>query len=339
MVKVEGNGGISSYRVHFGDRSERESPPSEEDLKIPNSEKPAIDRIVNQLELQGKPPGEVARSVERFFREEFKYSLELAGKGNSGTALSAFLLEHRSGHCEYFASATALLLRAVGIPTRYAVGYSVREYSSLEQQFIVRARNAHAWTMVYLNGSWQVLDTTPPDWFSIEDRAAPSWEFIFDWFSWCMFKLQQGLQSVGVIGGFRGWIWVLLPLSYPCFRWLNRQRQLHKREVLKDTRQVSHRGEDSEFYLIEKALNESGYPRDRAETVKHWLSRVQRDRLTADLVDRLHAILELHYRYRFDPQGIRAEERAQLKSSTEAWLNQYEEEENAAAEGNTTEIF
>lgn len=74
--------------------------------------------------------------------------MKLLGQDQKTTPLSTFLLKNRSGHCEYFATATTLLLREVGIPARYAIGFSVSEFSPLENQFIVRGRDSHAWTLV-----------------------------------------------------------------------------------------------------------------------------------------------------------------------------------------------
>ncbi|MGL5806077.1 MAG: transglutaminase-like domain-containing protein, partial [Xenococcaceae cyanobacterium] len=148
-VKVEGKSDPVSYRIEFGKYFTLDSSPSQDDLLVPDREKPALDRIISQLNLEGKSDREILKEVESFFQREFEYSLELAQQKNNSTPLSAFLLENRSGHCEYFATATTLLLRRLGIPTRYAIGYSVHEFSQLENQFIVRGRHAHAWTLVY----------------------------------------------------------------------------------------------------------------------------------------------------------------------------------------------
>ena len=61
--------------------------------------------------------------------------------------MSRFLLRTRSGHCEYFATATVLLLRQLGIPARYAVGYAVHEATG--RKYVVRQRDAHAWCLVW----------------------------------------------------------------------------------------------------------------------------------------------------------------------------------------------
>jgi hypothetical protein len=89
-------------------------------------------------------------AVQNFFSGKFTYSLwqgpdKLATTNE--TSLTRFLLHSRSGHCEYFATATVLLLRELGIPARYAVGYAVHESS--HHGYVVRERDAHAWCLVW----------------------------------------------------------------------------------------------------------------------------------------------------------------------------------------------
>jgi protein-glutamine gamma-glutamyltransferase len=74
-----------------------------------------------------------------------------------------FLLVGRSGHCEYFASALALLARAAGVPTRLVMGYRVTERSPFGY-FVVRDRNAHSWVEAWVPGvGWTTHDATPAD--------------------------------------------------------------------------------------------------------------------------------------------------------------------------------
>ena len=325
-VKVTGKPGTVSYQVQFAEDLSIDSPPTKDDLQIPEREKQALNQIISQLDLAEKPPQEILQIVQNFFQREFRYSLKLANQGYNSTPLSAFLLDHRSGHCEYFATATTLLLRAVGIPTRYAIGYSVHEFSRLENQFIVRDRNAHAWTMVYINDRWQVLDTTPADWISIEDKNSPKWKFIFDILSWCWFKLSQLLNLSKQLGNSRNWLWLTIPAFFVLWRWFSYYKQVKSNKKIAKTQKTNYAyaGEDSEFYLIEKALKELGFTRDRSETLRHWIERVQDNLPTSDLANELRSILELHYRYRFDPQGIKITERDKLKSNCRLWLSKYQ---------------
>ncbi|NJK28977.1 MAG: transglutaminase domain-containing protein [Acaryochloris sp. SU_5_25] len=167
-VAVQSKPGAIAYNVQFDATQSLDSPPTSADRDIPVAEKPTIQKVLKSLNLEEKSDLETVRAVSAFFQKKFQYSLKLPQPQQSTTPLADFLLNHRSGHCEYFASATSLLLRAAGIPTRYAVGYSVHEYSPSEAQFIVRDRDAHAWVMAHVKGSWITVDTTPGNGISSE---------------------------------------------------------------------------------------------------------------------------------------------------------------------------
>jgi hypothetical protein len=77
--------------------------------------------------------------------------------------LPHFLFETRAGHCEYFASSLAVMLRTLGIPTREVNGFLPGEYNDLGEDYIVRASDAHSWVEVYFPGNgWITFDPTPP---------------------------------------------------------------------------------------------------------------------------------------------------------------------------------
>lgn len=157
----QGKPGELSYTVEFDPTRSPDGSPTAQDLEVPQVEQSTLQQLLKSLNLRGKSAQERLQAVEAFFGQGFQYSLDLRQPQNGETPLTAFLLEHRAGHCEYFASATSLLLRAAGIPTRYTVGYVVDEYSPAEQQYVVRANHAHAWVMAYVNGSWVTVETTP----------------------------------------------------------------------------------------------------------------------------------------------------------------------------------
>ena len=325
-VRVEGEPGLVSYQVQYSHDFVLDSPPNKNDLQIPLKEKAVIDSIVAELNLQGKSPTEILEAVALFFNTEFTYSLDLAQYGNYSTPLSAFLLNHRSGHCEYFATATALLLRDLGIPTRYIVGYSVHEYSPWEKQFIVRGRNAHAWTLVYIDGIWQEFDTTPTAWVTIEDAHSYQLAFIRDLFSWVSFKLAFLILKIkSGEAAYLYWL-LIIPLGFILLRQFNIRQGVKRVNLSQDNREDRRLGIDSEIYLIETALKESQIIRNTSETWYDWLARLQQDQQTpSDLITDLQVIVQLHYRYRFDPQGLNELERNQLRSITRSWLDRYEQ--------------
>ena len=64
--------------------------------------------------------------------------------------IAYFLFERKRGHCEYFASSMAVMLRAVGIPSRVVTGFRGGEFNDLTGSYIIRARDAHAWVEAYI---------------------------------------------------------------------------------------------------------------------------------------------------------------------------------------------
>jgi hypothetical protein len=79
-------------------------------------------------------------------------------------------------------------------------------------------------------------------------------------------------------------------------------------------------GLDSEFYQLEKQLAEHGVPRGASEPLNEWLARVATTPGLAELYAPLQEILRLHYRYRFDPLGLGAEDREVLQREVQSCL-------------------
>jgi hypothetical protein len=187
------------------------------------------------------------------------------------------------------------------VPARYATGYAVVEYSELEEVYVVRARHAHAWTRVWLNGRWVDLDPTPPDWLGTEtDRLAPAWERIADVLRWAAYRWAQ--REAFQAGD--AW-WGVLALLVAILAW----RLLKGKRVVRGgpeagaaaAREIP--GADSEFYELVRALP----PRDAGETLTAWLGRVA--------PGRYEEALGLHQRYRFDPRGLDDRERIRLRET------------------------
>ena len=102
-----------------------------------------------------------AAAVENYLQTNFAYTLELKSSGTE--PLADFLFNVREGHCEYFASAMAIMLRTQGLATRIANGFHGGEYNDAAGVTVVRQRNAHAWVEVYFPGedAWVRFDPTP----------------------------------------------------------------------------------------------------------------------------------------------------------------------------------
>lgn len=323
-VKVEDGPGLLNYRVHYARNAAIDSPPSEADLFVPPEEKSAVEKTIAKLQLHADSPQLNVAAIKSYFRQNFSYSLTLSGENKNTTALANFLLNSRSGHCEYFAASTILILRTLGIPARYATGYSVHEFSDLEDAFVVRQRHAHAWTLVYLNGTWNNLDTTPASWIVLEEKKARKWGGLPDLWSWCVYTVskyrwsQRKSEAAKYIG------WLLIPLLIILAWRVYRKKRVTRAEKDGEQSETEVRiGVDSEFYLIAERLSELGFVRHPGETLFHLLARIEEGQPPSIATEPLQSILELHYRYRFDPKGISPSERSTLRSTVNLWLEEH----------------
>jgi transglutaminase-like putative cysteine protease len=130
-------------------------------LQLPGNLDPRIRRLAEEITSGVQSPLEKARRVETHLGRNFEYTLQLTWNPGADP-LGAFLFEAKSGHCEYFASSMAILLRAAGVPTRIVNGFLMGEYNPVGNAYIVRQSDAHAWVEVYLPGSgWTEFDPTP----------------------------------------------------------------------------------------------------------------------------------------------------------------------------------
>ncbi len=292
-----------------------------EDLQVPAREKPALDQVITEMNLTQKNESEQLLAVSSFFQDKFKYSLWQGWERHhhtNETAISRFLLQTRSGHCEYFATATVLLLRELGIPARYAVGYAVHETSG--SGYVVRQRDAHAWCLVWHNGTWENFDTTPGSWVEAEGARASPMQFLSDTWSWLKFEFSKIWWNQGNLRQYL--FWALIPvLALLLYQIVFRKRRRHH-NLKSDGRAATTiwPGLDSELYQLEKALAGRGLVRERHEALSAWLAQAANDPALAQVKNSLAAMLRLHYRHRFDPQGLNPGERETLRHEARVCL-------------------
>ena len=320
--------GLVIFDAHYGPGATFDSPPAGTnnlDLAVPTNEVPALDQIISEMKISGATEKQKLLVVQQFFAAKFSYSTWLGSEKvarTNETALSRFLLHSRSGHCEYFATATVLLLREVGIPARYAVGYAVHEPSG--HGYVVRERDAHAWCLVWNEPmqTWEDFDTTPASWVAEESKHASAMQRFSDFWSWVRFqiaKIRWGQTNLR-----RYLLWTLIPvlallLYQIIFRRGRRQRPQPK--TRKSTAALFWPGLDSEFYLLERKLAARGVPRQPSEPLSDWLTRALADPALADLRKPLQELLRLHYCHRFDPHGLSGKEREALTQEAKICLD------------------
>ena len=102
-----------------------------------------------------------AQAIERYLKTKFSYTLQLPAT-RQADPLAYFLFERKQGHCEYFASAMAVMLRILKIPSRVVTGFRTNEFNDITSQYIIRGSDAHAWVEAYFpERGWVTFDPTP----------------------------------------------------------------------------------------------------------------------------------------------------------------------------------
>ena len=132
-------------------------------LKLPDNLDPRIRTLTRTVIAQSgaRTWYDAARAVESHLRDNYGYSLEM--KAGGPDPLSDFLFNVKQGHCEYFASAMAVMLRTQGVATRLVNGFLPGEYNGAAGAYTVRQSDAHSWVEVYFpeTNSWVTFDPTP----------------------------------------------------------------------------------------------------------------------------------------------------------------------------------
>jgi len=149
---------------------------------------PRIQQLAEQLTAGSHNEFDKALSIEQYLMTHYRYTLDLSGP-RAEDPLANFLFVRRSGHCEYFASAMTVMLRAVGVPARYVTGFLPGEYNDLGGDYIIRESDAHTWVEVYFPSyGWITFDPTPggaEQRHGMFDRLSLYWDwFQFAWGEW-----------------------------------------------------------------------------------------------------------------------------------------------------------
>ncbi|MEM7254271.1 MAG: transglutaminase domain-containing protein [Pseudomonadota bacterium] len=316
---------LITYTARYQQAEELAPPPDSQDTTVPVDHAVLFRDLVERLALDGLADREKVARIEGFFGDGFRYTLVQTPRGimASRNALRRFLEDTRAGHCEYFATATALALRATGIPARYVTGYAVAEWSPLEGAFVVRKRHAHAWVSAFVEGRWVTIDTTPSLWVDAENDERAWWASIYNVASWLGFAFdewrytesdteiltQLGLGLAALLALVLGW------------------RLVRTTELVQVERSSRSAASPimttlSPFSGLEQTLTEAGFPRRSSETPRQYVARLAR--LGVDGANQLGAMVDDHYILRFGPQSARrADAVRRIDAEAKNWLSHY----------------
>ena len=125
-------------------------------------------------------PLERARSIERHLRTEFRYDLS-SPSGKSKQPLDDFLFESKRGHCEFYSTAMAVMLRTLDVPTRNVTGFIGGSYNRFGRFYAVRQGDAHSWVEVFIDEQgWMTFDPTPPGDAAPKSEIGGAWAYVRD---------------------------------------------------------------------------------------------------------------------------------------------------------------
>jgi len=178
---VDDMGGLSvsspTARLHYVVESELEAPgrprahagrltppltPAERarHLQLP-ALPPEVRRLARDVRAGAPDPETAARRISAYLSGNYRYTLALT-RQSARPPLEEFLFVRRSGNCEYFAAAMAVMLRSEGIPSRVVAGFQRGEWNPYGRYFMVRLSDAHSWVEAYIEGrGWVAFDPSP----------------------------------------------------------------------------------------------------------------------------------------------------------------------------------
>ena len=122
---------------------------------------PRIPRLAAQISGSASNSFDKAVALESYLKTHYGYTLQLL-RSPVADPLANFLFERKQGHCEYFASSMAVMLRTLHIPARVVNGFRSEEFNDVTSTYVIRAKNAHSWVEAYFPGfGWITFDPTP----------------------------------------------------------------------------------------------------------------------------------------------------------------------------------
>jgi transglutaminase-like putative cysteine protease len=155
------------YEVSLADGSEGPAPALEPSLRarylaVPPDLPARVAALAKSWIGDETDPERRAKKVEARLRHDYRYDLE-SPSGGAKNPLDDFLFVSKRGHCEFYSTAMAIMLRTQGVPTRNVNGFIGGTFNRFGQYYAVRQGDAHSWVEVYIDGRGFVrFDPTPP---------------------------------------------------------------------------------------------------------------------------------------------------------------------------------
>ncbi len=160
---------------------------------------PRIDQIANKIFKDCHSVKDKITAVENYFHDNYQY--EMGIEIPSGVhPLVYFLTKRPAAHCEYFASATVILLRTANVSCRYTTGYVVSDQNKLGGYWVAYNKNAHAWVEAYdPDEGWLIVESTPGEGVPSQSKQGQSSSQIYDLLLSWIHKFRINLRKFGLL--------------------------------------------------------------------------------------------------------------------------------------------
>jgi len=269
---------------------------------------------------------EITEKVVTFFHNKFQYTLEPEAAKNGEEPLTYFMTKTRSGHCELFASSAAMVLRKMGIPTRYVTGLLCHEVHPSGKYYVSRLGDAHAWVEAYLRDEkkWIIVEATP----SAPDDKKPEWGFFEVWidrlkhnFQKIFADIRRGYVARAIISGVVDlflFFWdvikhpvggILFIASVLILLWRYKFYKKRKYQLkLKFDAQILEI--QKKMLRLEKSIEKkTGIRRDSQTTVDEWIEKIRKSQnLSNEHFSRFEKLVKLYQKLRFSTKPISEKE-------------------------------
>lgn len=144
------------------------TPSLKSEIQLPDTLPSQVQALALSL-TESKPTlYDKVKAVEQYLKTDgsYRYSkTDASYTPEDKDYVDYFLFESKIGYCDNFSSAMVVLLRSVGIPSRWAKGFApgdVIETSTNNKKYAIRNSHAHSWPEVYFEGyGWLPFEPTP----------------------------------------------------------------------------------------------------------------------------------------------------------------------------------
>ncbi|MEW8660531.1 MAG: DUF3488 and transglutaminase-like domain-containing protein [Candidatus Thiodiazotropha endolucinida] len=295
--------------------------------QLPEDIDPRISQLANQVTEPYDSQFAKAIALEQHLRRNYAYDFDSIFKSQQHTPLSQFLFETKKGHCEYFASALAIMLRTQGIPSRLVTGFSATNQNPMTGYYDIYALDGHAWVEAYVdNVGWLELEPTAYyDGPSVENETlsaeqindyverqlrlqeamgetdytfemvlSASWQAAYLLVTWLGAYLKLFFINtwplLSGLGAILLCLWIAWPYIHPRWRAFKIKRRLSAVQAATPDEVITHH-----LQAIDDLLHNAGYRRPAGLTIEKMLDRLTALDIPMHAKNISHEFNHIHY--------------------------------------------